>query len=223
MIAVSIDYRLSQEAIFPAQLHDSKSAVRYLRSHASELNIDPRRIGAWGASAGGHLASLLAVTTAHTPLEGDRGWPGVSSAIQAACSWFGPADLNLMDQFPKGITPASPGMDAESAEGRLVGGPVHLRQELVSLANPIRYLGPECPPLLLMHGAKDNIVPLVSSERFHQALIARGVEAHLHVIPNGHHNAYLWGDHHTRMVTEFFEWHLRDQPGSRRSESGGIQ
>lgn len=212
MVGVSIDHRPSQEAIFPAQLHDCKCAVRFLRSHAAEFNIDASRIGAWGASSGGHLASLLAVTSDESTLEGTRGWNEASSRIQAACSWFGPSDLNLMDQFPSGITPLSASMDERSAEGRLVGGHVAQRQELVAMANPIRYIKPNCPPILLMHGAKDNIVPVTSSERFYDALIDQKAPASLHVIKNGHHNAYLWGDHHIRLVEEFFEWHLRQRP-----------
>lgn len=212
-VAASVNYRLSDEALFPAQLHDAKCAVRFLRSHAQNYAIDGDRVGAWGASAGGHLAALLAVTGDEHSLEGDRGWPGVSSRIQAACSWFGPSDLNLMDRFPPGITPRLPSMGADSAEGRLVGGPVAEQQELASLANPIRYIHAGCPPVLLMHGAQDDTVPVASSQALYRALIAKGVEAHLHVIRTGHHNAYLWGDHHIRLVNEFFDWHLRGGSG----------
>jgi fermentation-respiration switch protein FrsA (DUF1100 family) len=111
----------------------------------------------------------LAVTGDEPSLEGDGGWPGVSSRIQAACSWFGPSDLNLMDRFPPRNHPAA----------------------------------------LLMHGAQDDTVPLASSQALYRALIKKGVEASLHVIRTGHHNAYLWGDHHIRLVSEFFDWHLR--------------
>jgi acetyl esterase/lipase len=205
----SIDYRLSTEALFPAQIHDCKCAVRFLRRHAAEYGFDPARIGVWGASAGGHLASLLAVTAGQGSLEGDRGWPETSSEIQAACSWYGPTDLNLMAQFPRGVTPNSPPLTADSPEGRLVGGAVADRQELVAMADPLRYVHPGAPPLLLMHGSRDNYVPLACSERFHAALLSRSVPAFLHVVKNGHHNAYLWGDHHVQLVSEFFEWHLR--------------
>lgn len=146
-------------------------------------------------------------------LEGDRGWPAFSSEIQAVCSWFGPSDLNLMGQFPRGVTPLMPSMNAESAEGKLVGGPVADRQERVAMANPIRFVHSGTPPILLMHGAKDDCVPLASSQKFHAALVEHRVHAYLHVIKNGHHNAYLWGDHHLQLVKEFFEWHLRERAG----------
>lgn len=213
-VGASVDYRLSRDALFPAQLHDCKCAVRFLRARSEEYNIDPERIGVWGASSGGHLASLLAVTGKQSSLEGSRGWADFSSGIQAACSWFGPTDLNLLDQFPPGITPQTPTTSAESAAGKLVGGPVADKQELVALANPIRHVVPGAPPILLMHGAKDDYVPLASSQRFYAALVAQGVAATLHVIKEGHHNAYLWGDHHLELVREFFEWHLRDRTES---------
>lgn len=208
-VGAAVQYRLSHEAIFPAQIHDSKCAIRFLRRHAEQYGIDPQRVGVWGASAGGHLASLLAVTGESRVLDGIRGWPEISSEVQAACSWYGPSDLNWMDQFPPGVTPGLPSMTADSAEGRLLGGPVSERQELVAMANPVRYIHPSVPPILLMHGDRDNYVPLASSERFHAALIAQSVLAYLHVIPGGHHNAYLWGDHHVQLVHEFFDWHLR--------------
>lgn len=212
-IGASVDYRLSHDALFPAQLHDCKCAVRFLRANASSYNVDAARVGAWGASAGGHLASLLAVTGRERSLEGTRGWDTASSEIHGACSWFAPSDLNLGGRFPPGVAPRFPSMDETSAAGRLVGGAVAQRQELVALANPIRHIHPGVPPILLMHGARDDVVPLAASERFYQALVERGIGATLHVIKEGHHNAYLWGDHHLRLVTDFFEWHLRDQGG----------
>jgi dipeptidyl aminopeptidase/acylaminoacyl peptidase len=107
------------------------------------------------------------------------------------------------------VTPALPGLTADSPEGRLVGGPIPQRQDLVAMANPLRYIDASAPPILLMHGDRDDYVPLASSQRFHGALVSHGAPAFLHVVKDGHHNAYLWGDHHLRLVQEFFEWHLR--------------
>jgi acetyl esterase/lipase len=210
-VGASVDYRLSQVAVFPAQVHDCKCAVRFLRHHARLYNVDPERIGVWGASAGGHLASLLAVTGGTPRLDGARGWPDTSSAIQAACSWYGPSNLSWMGDFPPGVKPALANMTADSPEGRLVGGPISERQDLVEMANPVRYIDVSAPPILLMHGERDDYVPLASSERLHAALISQGVPAYLHVVKDGHHNAYLWGDHHLRLVQEFFEWSLRNR------------
>src|SRR5262249_29153557 len=89
----SINYRLIQQGIFPVQLHDCKAAIRFLRAHASEYNIDPNRIGVWGGSAGGYLAALLGTTGDIKSLEGNVGNTTVSSAVQAVCDWFGPTDL----------------------------------------------------------------------------------------------------------------------------------
>ena len=89
----SIDYRLSDEALFPAHIQDCKCAVRYLRAHAAELGIDPDHIAAWGESAGAHLVLLMACTDGVEEFEGDGGWSNQSSAIQAAISWYAPCDL----------------------------------------------------------------------------------------------------------------------------------
>ncbi len=89
----SMNYRFSHDAIFPAQLHDCKAAVRFLRAHASQYGMNPQHIGAWGASAGGHLVSMLGLTTNHEPFEGTLGNPNQSSSVQAVVDWFGPTDF----------------------------------------------------------------------------------------------------------------------------------
>jgi len=89
----SINYRLAPDATFPAQLHDCKAAVRWLRAHAEDFHFLGDRIGVWGDSAGGHLAAMLGVTGKRPELEGNCGTPGVSSQVQAVCDWFGPTDL----------------------------------------------------------------------------------------------------------------------------------
>ena len=89
----SIDYRLSGEAIWPAQLHDAKAAVRWLRERAAELGIDPERIAAWGESAGGHLAELLGLTAGDPELEGAVGIVGPASAVSAVAAWYAPSDI----------------------------------------------------------------------------------------------------------------------------------
>ena len=118
----SVQYRLSGEAIFPAQIHDVKAAVRWLLHHAAELRLDPSRFGAWGDSAGGHLAALLAVTGNVTELEGDVGVTGVSSSIQACVDWYGPTHLASMRAQAHPL--ATDDHDAPSSPtSRLVGAP----------------------------------------------------------------------------------------------------
>src|SRR5574338_458156 len=99
----SVEYRLTDRAPFPAQIHDVKAAVRFLRANAARFGLDPERFGAWGESAGGHLAALLGTTSVRGELEGDEGVTGVSSRVQAVCDWYGPTDLlKINDQMPDG-------------------------------------------------------------------------------------------------------------------------
>jgi acetyl esterase/lipase len=103
LAVASIDYRHSREASFPAQLHDAKAAIRYLRAHSEALGIDTARIGVWGESAGGHLAALVGLTDRRPDLEGDLGAVGPSSAVDAVVDWYGPSDLAAMQ--PKSPPP----------------------------------------------------------------------------------------------------------------------
>ena len=167
----SINYRLSQEAIFPAQIHDCKGAVRWLRAHAGEYGLDAGRVGAWGDSAGGHLVALLGTSGDSAELEGSVGGHlDQSSRVQAVCDWFGPTDMLQMSGRPSEIDHDAP----DSAEARLFGGPLHENPELVRLANPITYVTADTPPFLIVHGDRDPIVPLHQSELLAEALRAAG-------------------------------------------------
>jgi acetyl esterase/lipase len=172
----SINYRLSQDALFPAQLIDCKAAIRWLRAHATENGINPNRIGVWGASAGGHLVALLG-TTGDTK-EFDTGEnSGVSSRVQAVCDWFGPTD------FTSELKQES----LDSLEARLIGGPISQNLQKAQRANPIHYISKDDPPFLIMHGDKDPVVPLHQSELLADALKKAGVEVTLRVVPGGEH------------------------------------
>jgi acetyl esterase/lipase len=177
----SVDYRLTQTAIWPAQIQDVKGAVRFLRAHAGSYNLDPSRFAAWGTSAGGHLAAVLA-TAADVPtatvgsvtvdLEGTTGGNlGVSSRVQAAIDWYGATDVLQMSLYASSVD-----HDARlSAEGKLVGGPVQLNPELAATADPITYVSADDPPFLVMHGTIDDTIPFNQSELLVDALRAAGV------------------------------------------------
>jgi acetyl esterase/lipase len=172
----SINYRLSQDAIFPAQLIDCKAAIRWLRGHAAENGIDPDRIGVWGASAGGHLVALLG-TTGDTK-EFDVGENlGFSSRVQAVCDWFGPTDFTAEIKNDK----------PDSPQARLIGGPVSENIEKAQRANPIHYITKEDPPFLIVHGDKDPVVPLEQSQLLVDALKKAGVQVTFRVVPGGKH------------------------------------
>jgi acetyl esterase/lipase len=182
LAVASVDYRLSAEAVWPAQLHDVKAAVRWLRSRSGELGIDPDRVAVWGESAGGHLAALLGLTNGDEALEGDVGVTGPSSAVTAVAAWYPPTDLPGM-AADLGTDP----LDATTREAQLLGGAVPSVPDAAAQASPVTRVTPDAPPFLLLHGADDSMVPCVQSERLHAALVEAGVEAELVLYPGADH------------------------------------
>ncbi|MCX6910784.1 MAG: alpha/beta hydrolase, partial [Verrucomicrobia bacterium] len=170
----SLNYRLSHQAVFPAQIEDCKAAIRWMRAHAREYNLDPGRFGAWGSSAGGHLVALLGASGGVKSLEGGAGNPGVSSRVQAVCDWFGPTDFTQMETHA--LTPGKPfNHDAtDSPESRLIGGALQENKDKARAANPITYVTPDDPPFLIMHGDRDPLVPHHQSELLAAALKKAG-------------------------------------------------
>lgn len=206
--AASLNYRLSGDAIFPAQIEDCKAALRWLRAHAKEYNLDADHIAVWGGSAGGHLVALLGAT-GHTR-EFDVGENlDQSSAVQAACDFFGPTDVLQMDAHALASAPfAHDG--ARSPESRLVGGPIQESpyRELAMRVDPIRYLTADAPPFLIVHGDQDPLVPHHQSEILFAALEKLGVPARFHTINGAGHGTGFGGKEISDMVAAFFELHL---------------
>jgi len=202
----SINYRLSQEAIFPAQIHDCKAAIRWLRAHAKENNIDPKRIGVWGSSAGGHLVALMGTSGDVKELEGDEGNLDQSSRVQAVCDWFGPTDFLQMaaHMLPGAKMPHD---TADSPESKLVGGPIQENKDKVAKANPITYVSKDDPPFLIMHGDKDPLVPHHQSEILAEALKKAGVEVTFKTVEGAGHG--FGGPEVMKRVEEFFDKHLK--------------
>ncbi len=181
---VSVGYRLSGEAKFPAAIADVKAAIRWVRANASRYGFDPDRLGAWGSSAGGHLVALLG--TAHEVAEWDSMHEenaGVSSRPTAVCNWFGPTDFLRMNDFPGRIDHDAP----DSPESLFIGVPIQENPDKTQRANPIRYVTPDDPPMLHMHGEKDGSVPYNQSELLHAALEKAGVESDLYMVKNADH------------------------------------
>ena len=181
---ISVGYRLSGEAIFPAAIADVKAAMRWVRANASRFGFDPDRLGAWGSSAGGHLVALLG--TAHDVEEWDRIHeenPGISSRPDAVCNWFGPTDFLRMNDFPGRIDHDAAG----SPESMFIGGPIQDYPEKAQRANPIRYVTSDDPPILHMHGERDQSVPYNQSELLHAALQNAGVDTTLYKVKAADH------------------------------------
>jgi len=205
---VAINYRLSFEAIFPAQIHDCKAAVRWLRANSAAYGLDPKRIGAFGASAGGHLAAMLGSSGNVQDLEGNLGNAKESSRVQAVVDFFGPTDFLKMD------IAALPGGQkhdpAGSPESQLVGGPIQQNKDKVARANPIAYVTKDVPPFLILHGDQDPLVPVNQSELLHDALKKAGVNVTFHKIVGAGHGGPQFNTPLIRaMVMAFFDQHLK--------------
>jgi acetyl esterase/lipase len=204
------DYRLSGQAIFPAQIHDVKGLVRHLRANAATYHIDPDRIGAWGTSAGGHLTALLATSGEVAAAEGTSGGNrAFSSRIQAGVDLFGPTDLFAMNLDV--TDPPGSGIDhdaPQSPESRLIGfngpgegigvlranifnpsPPFPEKVALTLLANTDQHASSDDPPLLIGHGLNDTSVPSFQSVRLFNALDAQGVEVQLRLVPGAGHGS----------------------------------
>ena len=177
----SADYRLSGEAVWPAQLSDAKAAVRWLRARAGELGIDPGRVAAWGESAGGHLAELLGLV-ADPALEGDVGVTGPPSAVVAVAAWYAPSDVAAVAP-DTGADPA----DATTREAQLLGAAPSTVPHVAAQASPVGHVRGDVPPFLLLHGRADRFVPCVQSERLSAALAAAGADVELHTYDGADH------------------------------------
>jgi len=180
----SVGYRFSQDAIFPAQIEDCKAAIRWLRAHASEYGYDPRRIGVWGASAGGHLVALLGVTGQVKDFDVGANLDQ-SSAVQCVIDWFGPADFPAYD--PGLPTEMVQRENPNSVLSQLLGGPVSQKKELATRASPVTWVTKDAAPMLIMQGTKDPLVPLDQSQRLADKLKAAGAEVTLEVIEGAGH------------------------------------
>jgi acetyl esterase/lipase len=196
----STNYRFSQHAPFPAQIHDCKAAVRYLRANAVKYKLAPDRFGVAGASAGGHLVALLGTTGNVKELEGKVGsHPDVSSKVQCVVDVFGPTDLIKL----AGAT------DAESPITKLMGGKMSEKKELATQANPITHITKDCPPFLILHGDMDKLVLPNQSELLLEALQKAKIPAELVVVKGAGHDGKVMGGENAAKVAAFFDSHLK--------------
>lgn len=178
----SIEYRFSQDAPYPAQIEDCKAAVRWLRAHAVEYEIDPKRIGAWGASAGGHLVALLGTTGEIRDFDKGENLDQ-SSAVQCVIDWFGPTDFIDWGGDKAVLN------KADSMVSKLLGGPVPEKQELARQASPRHFVSAKSAPFLIMHGDKDPLVPLQQSEILNESLKKAGVASELITLKGSGHGS----------------------------------
>jgi acetyl esterase/lipase len=177
----AIDYRLSGEARYPAAVDDVRAAVGWVREHAAAYGMDPGRVFAWGDSAGGHLALMAALAGAKGN-EDER--PG--AGVQGVVAWFPVTDLaGLLDDVTAAGGHADPG--PESREALFLGAPAASVPDLAREASPVHHASAAAPPVLLMHGAADDLVPPAQSIRLAEALTRAGAAVELELVPGATH------------------------------------
>ncbi len=185
---VSVGYRLTDEASWPAQIYDCKAAIRWIRGNAKKYNLDPDRIGVWGSSAGGHLVAMLGTSGGVESLEGKLGsFTDQSSRVTCVVDFFGPAELLTMGDAPSSLDHNA----ARSPESQLVGGTLQETKEVARDASPVTYVSKDDPPFLIVHGDKDMTVPYNQSVRFNELLKEANVDTTLITIAGARHTVAL--------------------------------
>ncbi|RYD47899.1 MAG: alpha/beta hydrolase [Verrucomicrobiaceae bacterium] len=202
-VTATLNYRLSQEAAWPAQIHDCKAAIRFLRGKADDYGIDAGNIGVIGISAGGHLVSMLGTCGTAKMLEGDQGpFPKESSQVQCVINFFGPTNFLSFSGDP----------NRPNAITALLGGPGPRLKENAKEASPVTWVTSSSAPFLTAHGTNDNLVPYTQAEEIHNALVRAGVESHL-IKMQGAGHGFMSEDLNQR-IRQFLDNHLRQQHGA---------
>jgi acetyl esterase/lipase len=211
-VTASLFYRLSGDSPFPADIEDCKCAVRFLRANAKKYGLDPDRIGVAGASAGGHLAELVATAPLSARLEGTGGWENISSEVQAASAYYGGSDFTVgATQFQH---------HTGQVIMKLFRGTEKEKPELYRKASPIFYVSKNAPPLLLAHGEEDDIVPFDQSLRMAAAYRHAGLQVEFIEVNNAGHDFQQTSaepispsvEYIHRRTIDFFEKYLVTAP-----------
>jgi acetyl esterase/lipase len=197
-IAVAgVAIRSSTSAQFPGQLHDAEAAIRFLKNHAWRYGLDPDRFATTGESSGGWAAVMAAVTGNVPELEGEVGVTGPSSRVAAAVAFYPPTDFLQMDahmidcpSFNSSFELTDCHNDTRSPESLLLDCPIRTCPDKVAQANPITYVDPQAPPMLILHGTNDRVVPHHQSELLREALQVANVDVTFISVPGGEHGAW---------------------------------
>ncbi|OYV03349.1 MAG: carboxylesterase, partial [Verrucomicrobiales bacterium VVV1] len=202
---ISIGYRLTNEAQWPAQIHDCKAAIRWIKAHAKEHGLDPGKIAVWGTSAGGHLVSMLGTSGDVKELEGTLGKNlDQDSKVTCVLNFFGPEDFLTMVKQPSTID-RTKGNDYP--EAKLLGGPVSEREAVAKEASPVTHVSKGDAPFFTAHGTKDPLVPFAQAEELHAALQKAGVPSLLQEMTNGGHG--FKSPVLDERIKQFLDLHLR--------------
>ncbi|MFH1315610.1 MAG: alpha/beta hydrolase fold domain-containing protein, partial [Candidatus Uhrbacteria bacterium] len=204
----SLNFRLSGQAIWPAQIHDSKAAVRWLRANADNYNIDPDRIGVIGSSSGGHLAAVLGTTAGVEEIDGTVGnYDNVSTQVQAVVDMFGPVDFVSLSSDCAGVCVLDHD-DSESPESRYLGCALPDCLEKAGLASATPYIDSSDPPFLIIHGDQDTTIPMAQSVNFASELNQAGVEAEFIEATGFAHNYNMFWNYSAQII-KFFTQELK--------------
>jgi acetyl esterase/lipase len=202
-VAIAPQYRHCPRDVFPAQVHDVKAAVRWLRCHAAEYKLDADHVGAMGFSAGGHLSLMLGVTGPDDGLEGNAPPSSPSSKVQAVVNYFGPSDLTATD-----VPEVSVGLVRDFLGARTADRP-----DLAVKASPMTYLSRDDAAILTFHGTKDPLVPHNQSTKLAEAMSKVGLPGRVELLIGAGHG---WTGPEMRRTMndtyEFFDEHLRPRP-----------
>ena len=203
----SANYRLVPDATYPTQIHDAKAAVRWLRAHGAEHGLAVDKIGAWGASAGGYLATMLGVSNGDSDLEGAVGQNSQSSYVDAVVDWFGQSDLRsnstrswlereiLNPPFEEAFLQVK--SDTPEAEDALTS------------ASPLLRVTRHAPPFLIVHGDRDRVTPIQESAALHDALVRHGVPSTFVTLGGAGHESHTFDrEDHLAMTAAFLRTHL---------------
>ena len=203
-IIASINYRLAPQYRFPAQIEDAKCAVRFLRAHAKTLQLDIGHIGIIGISAGGHVAALLGVTDSSAGFDGTGGWMDQSSNVQAVVYMAGVTDLNLFSTEPTRNVLQD------------LFGKQNFNSENLTWASPLTYINRNAAPFYILHGEKDDIVPIEQSQILYNRLLSNGVPVTMEIVKNADHSFGPVGGQMspdwyeiTIRISNFFDQYLR--------------
>lgn len=206
---VAINHRSSRDVIFPAQVHDLKAALRFIRARAEDYQIDTTFIAISGYSSGGYLSAMAGTTgSVHEKTLGERSvhlegslgdYLSYNSAVHAVVDWFGPIEFQSMDSCGSTMVHNA----SDSPESIFIGGPIQENEKLCTLANPMSYVDADDPPFLIIHGDKDPLVPHCQSAMLYDALRRAGVSAEYLLIPEGRHGPGVFEKEYFRKMSDF--------------------
>jgi acetyl esterase/lipase len=207
MAVASVEFRMSHEGMFPAQIHDIKAAIRFLRGNANSFGYNADKIGILGASSGGHLVAMMGVSNGHPLLEGSVGdYDNVSSDVHAVVSYYGASNLHsiLRQSTPHGLSVRKPALDL------LIGGQPADMAELATLASPVALVSPDSAPLLMMHGDQDPQMPINQSHELHSAYKDHQIPVQFEVVHGAaHHDAVFYNDESNAVMKSFLLRYVR--------------